>query len=43
VGSTLRGVFEIAGTSSPYSIVFAVCGWTLCSIGLLLFLFQSRA
>jgi hypothetical protein len=42
VGSTLRGVFEIAGTSSPYSIVFTVCGWTLCSIGLLLFLFQLK-
>ena len=26
VGSTLQGVFEIAGTSSPYEMVFAVVG-----------------
>lgn len=31
----LKGVFEIAGTSSPYLIAFTVCGWAMLVIGLL--------
>lgn len=32
-GSLLKGVLEIAGTSSPYLIAFTVCGWMLFAIG----------
>ena len=38
IGSLLNGVFEIAGTSSPYMIVFYVCGWTMLAAGALGFL-----
>lgn len=38
VGSLLRGVFDIAGTSSPYCAVFSVCGWTMVGAGATLFL-----
>lgn len=37
VGSLLQGVFEIAGTSSPYLAVFFVCGWTLWAFALMIF------
>lgn len=33
VGSMLNGIFEIAGTSSSYVIVFTVCGWSMLSFG----------
>ena len=35
----LNGVFEIAGTSSPYMTIFLVCGWSalaICAAGCLL-------
>jgi len=35
IGSTLFGVFEIAGTSSIYTIAFYILGWALCAVGLL--------
>jgi hypothetical protein len=35
IGSLLDGIFEIAGTSSPYLLGFAVCGWSMTAIGLL--------
>lgn len=38
VGSLLRGVFDIAGTSSPYCAVFSICGWVMASSGAVLFL-----
>lgn len=38
VGSMLNGVFEIAGTSSPYMIVFYVGGWIMLAAGVLGFL-----
>jgi hypothetical protein len=34
-GSALIGVFEIAGTSSDYTIAFFILGWTLFAVGLL--------
>lgn len=40
VKSMLKGVFEIAGTSSPYLIVFTVCGWAMLVIGLLTYLYR---
>jgi hypothetical protein len=33
VGSALRGVFDIAGTSSPYQPVFMIAGITMVSLG----------
>lgn len=45
IGSLLKGIFEIAGTSSPYLIVFTVCGWGMFAIGLVIYpvnLFQRR-
>ncbi len=33
VGSMLNGVFEIAGTNSPYITVFWAAGWLLAGIG----------
>jgi hypothetical protein len=35
VGSMLAGVFEIAGTASPYLIIFTVGGWAILGGGLL--------
>ncbi len=39
IGSALFGVFEIAGTSSTYTIAFFILGWTLCAAGLFGFAF----
>jgi len=36
IQSVLTGIFEIAGTSSPYLIVFTICGWALLSIGMVI-------
>ena len=38
-GSALFGVFEIAGTSSVYTMAFYILGWTLCAVGLLGFVY----
>ncbi len=35
VASLQTGVFEIAGTSSDYTILFAIAGWALIGIGLM--------
>lgn len=43
VGSTLNGIFRIAGTSSPYTIVFYIVGWLLAGIGLAVYLFSLIA
>lgn len=32
-GGLLRGILEIAGTASAYSIVFTIAGWGLLAIG----------
>lgn len=40
VGSVLNGIFEIAGTSSPYTIAFFILGWTFSAFGLLEYLFS---
>lgn len=37
-GSLLNGIFEIAGTSSPYLIIFTVFGWAMFAVGMLTFL-----
>lgn len=34
VASLLKGIFEIAGTSSPYLIAFFIGGWAMIAIGL---------
>lgn len=41
----LNGVFEIAGTASPYMTVFLICGWAaliVCAAGYLLSRFKAR-
>lgn len=38
VGSLLNGIFEIAGTSSVYLIVFTVFGWTFLSVGIIVYM-----
>lgn len=40
VKSMLEGIFEVAGTSSPYMIVFTVCGWMMIITGLIILLFS---
>ncbi len=37
-GSLLKGVLDIAGTSSPYLIVYRLVGWLLLGFGILGFL-----
>lgn len=39
-GSLLNGIFEIAGTSSPYLIIYTVCGWIMLATGVLTYLFN---
>lgn len=34
IGSMLNGIFEIAGTSSKYVLVFLICGYILLASGL---------
>jgi len=34
IAGALAGVFEIAGTSSPYLIYFIICGWAMIILGL---------
>jgi hypothetical protein len=34
-GSALSGVFDIAGTSSPYQLVFMIAGITMVALGVL--------
>ena len=35
VGSALSGVFDIAGTSSPYQLIFIIAGIAMVSLGAL--------
>jgi hypothetical protein len=35
VGSALSGIFDIAGTTSPYQLVFAIAGIAMVSLGVL--------
>jgi len=42
VGSILKGVFEIAGTSSPYTAVYFILGWLLVAAGAIGFIRNSR-
>jgi hypothetical protein len=37
-GSLLRGIFEIAGTASPYTVCFPIAGWLMIGIGAIGFL-----
>ncbi|WP_303870929.1 hypothetical protein [Acetobacterium wieringae] len=37
VGSFLKGILEIAGTNSPYLIIFFFLGWVAVGIGLVVF------
>ena len=41
VKSMLEGIFEIAGTSSPYIIIFAVIGWAMIITGLIALLLSA--
>jgi hypothetical protein len=41
VKSLLEGIFEIAGTSSPYLTAFTVCGWAMLITGLIILLFSA--
>jgi hypothetical protein len=38
MGSLLKGIFDIAGTSSPYQPLFTVAGWLLVSLALVAYL-----
>lgn len=38
IGSMLRGVFEIAGTSSPYVVILTICGWSAIAVSAIGFL-----
>lgn len=38
VGSFLQGVLEIAGTNSPYLLIFTIIGWLAIAIGVVTFL-----
>lgn len=40
-GSLLNGIFEIAGTSSPYMIIFTVCGVIMVTTGVLTYIYNS--
>ncbi len=40
LGSLLNGIFEIAGTSSAYSIVFTAAGWAMLLFGLAAYLLR---
>lgn len=41
VGSFLKGILEIAGTNSPYLIIFFFLGWVAVGIGLVVFGFLA--
>ncbi len=42
VGSLLRGIFEIAGTASPYQPVFTIAGILLTAVGAISYLATRR-
>ena len=40
LGSCIIGIFEIAGTSSPYTIVYAIGGWTMIFVASIAYVFN---
>ena len=40
VDSFLKGILDIAGTTSPYTVVFHIAGWIFLASGVLLFLMK---
>lgn len=40
VGSLLKGILEIAGTTSPYTALFPIIGWIFLVAGVVLFLLK---
>jgi hypothetical protein len=40
VGSFLKGILEIAGADSPYTVAFFIAGWAFTAAGFLLFLIK---
>lgn len=43
VGSLLKGVFDIAGTSSPYIVAYRLAGWLLAGAGAILYVGSAAA
>ena len=41
IGSLIRGVFEIAGTSSPYTLLYLIAGSLLTAVGAVGFLLSE--
>ncbi len=41
VGSFLNGILEIAGTNSPYCLIFTIIGWLAIALGLAVFAFLT--
>ena len=37
VGSFLKGILEIAGTNSPYLLIFTIIGWVAIALGLIIY------
>lgn len=37
VGSFLQGILEIAGTNSPYLLIFTIIGWVAIALGLVVY------
>jgi len=41
MGSFLKGILEIAGTNSPYCLIFTIIGWLAIALGLAVFAFLT--
>ncbi|MBI4857964.1 MAG: hypothetical protein HY818_14605 [Acetobacterium woodii] len=41
VGSFLKGILEIAGTNSPYLVLFTIIGWLFIAVGVMVFALLS--
>lgn len=41
VGSFLKGILEIAGTNSPYLVLFTIMGWLFITVGVMVFALLS--
>ena len=42
IGSMLKGIFEIAGTSSQYTVFYFILGWMFIAVGIIGFLSDSQ-
>ena len=42
IGNMLKGIFDIAGTSSQYTVFYFILGWLLSAIGVIGFFVNSR-